>query len=143
MLTARDIQNITMWRNEVIMNRTNPIGLVISLGKQKDAMTGETEEITEEYEVDAVVTERASRIDNERKLYDGAKVTEGDLWFSVSMEQIEPLLDIVDPDRELKDRAFESFLEVDYDGVEYVIVGTDKKGIGIRNRVEFLAKRKV
>lgn len=145
MLTDKDLKNIVMWRNELIQNRTVPIYLNVVAESTKHPLTGEkTPGEEQSFEVDSVVTERSSRTDNERNLRnrdeDMATLDmEGDLWFSVTMEQLTAIKRQLGIDTDPK--LFDLIKTVEYDGEEYAVVGTDKKGIGIHNRCEFLAKR--
>lgn len=137
MFTAKDLEHIAVWRNELTANRTVEIYMTVEGDEETDPFTGEVIGAAEEsYVFDAIVTERASRIDNERKLNEvGSVVIEDTIWVSVSYDQLQTLAET--------DKGLEVFTEIEYDNFEYIVVGADKKGIGAFNRVEFLAKRKV
>lgn len=145
MLTDKDLLSIQIWRGELIKNRTVPIYINVEIDGGKHPLTGEKlPGKVESYEVDAVVTERASRTDGERNLRNrdedyGTLDYEGDLWFSVAIDQIEAIHLALDFETDTK--LLDAMKTVEYDHEEYAIVSTDKKGIGYRNRVEFLAKR--
>lgn len=146
-LTRKDVENIVVWRNEVIQERTEPIYLNISPGTIDDPLTGEKVALpNDSYEVQAVVTERSSRTIGERNYrnrdedYASADI-EGDLWMSVSMDEVNSLKTAYD---DMTDTKFLDMIKtVEYDGEEYVVVGTDRKGLGRVNRVEILAKRAI
>lgn len=145
MLTDKDLLSIQIWRGELIKKRTVPVYLNVEVGGGKHPLTGEKlPGRIESYVVDAVVTERSSRTDGERNLRNrdedyGTLDFEGDLWFSVAIDQIEAIF--LANNFETDTKLLDAMKTVEYDTEEYVIVSTDKKGIGYRNRVEFLAKR--
>src|SRR5690625_3007348 len=145
MLTDKDLLSIQIWRGEIIKNRTVPIFLNVEIEGGEHPLTGEKlPGATESYQVDSVVTERSSRTDGERNLRNrdedyGTLDYEGDVWFSVAIDQIESIHQSLDFETDTK--LLDAIKTVEYDTEEYAVVSTDKKGIGFRNRVEFLAKR--
>ena len=62
----------------------------------------------------------------ERYLTLGIQYEKGDIWLSIDLEEIEDIADIIE--------------RIAYDGKDHVILAMDKKGIGVRNRYEILAR---
>lgn len=129
MLTARDIAFMKRTRDEVVANRRRPLVLHVATESVRNPITGVVEEggVTE-VEVMSVVIDRTSRVAAERRIQDQAEVVEGDIWFSVSIEQ-------------LADIDTEDIKYVIHNEVKYAVVAQDPKGIGEYNRYEFVGKR--
>lgn len=128
MLTDGDIDLMNDWRDEMITKRRRPITLSY-IEEQKDPLTGvPIGEVPIEREVLSVVTEISSiRYDGiERFLQGGIEVEKGDIQFSVKIELVEDIADKV--------------TKVNYDENEYEVLAKDKKGIGRRNRFEFIGR---
>lgn len=132
MLTDKDIENMKQWRKEVTHKRTRTITLMV-VSKTEHPLTGE--EIISEapFEVESVVTERSSRTASELNFQDGALIREGDLWFSVDLDELAtvPLTTTSD---------FDSIKHVLDEGRNYRVTAWDRKGIGQTNRIEFVGK---
>ena len=130
MLTQGDIEFIKQTRAEMTANRTHDITVYYPGEFTSDPITGE-EVPGEETKriVPSVVTEISSTAStsSERALENGIAIENGDIWFSVDLSLIADIAQAV--------------TSVKYDGVEYEILAGDKKGIGERNRVEFLGRR--
>lgn len=132
MLTQDDIKMMKEWRSELVENRQVKIDLITQTFTE-DWMTGEQVATEVTHIVDSVVTERTSRTASELVLGDGAELREGDIWFSVSIGELERI---------------ELFTTEDYDTIGYVlhedrryrVTAWDRKGIGEPNRLEFLGK---
>lgn len=125
MLTQADIDFIKANRAEIITNRTSKIIVKYSDVTERDPFTGEPIAESEVMrEVDAVVTEISTGVD--REIIGGIKVQTGDLTVSISIDLI--------ADIAVKITA------ILYDGKDYEILAMDKKGIGIDNRYEILAR---
>lgn len=145
MLSDKDLLRIQFWRGEVIKNRTTPIYIDVEVGSGKHPLTGEKQpNKVESFEVDAVVTERSSRTNSERNMRNrdedySTLDMEGDLWLSISKDQLDSIKESegFESDPEL----YDAIKTLEYDGEDYAVVGTDKKGIGNHNRIEVLAKR--
>ena len=128
MLTDADIEFMYETRQEIIAKRRRDI-TVVYFETVEDEFTGEPiSEEKKDREVLSVVTEVAS--DNEagadRKLSNGIYIDRGDLWFSIDIELVNDIADKI--------------TQITHDGKDYEILGMDKKGIGKRNRFEFLAR---
>ncbi|MFJ5716534.1 hypothetical protein [Neobacillus sp. NPDC093127] len=114
-------------RKEMVSNRESPITLVYEGEGVKDPITdeviggGEKEKPTS-----GVVTEISSQAKIDRYLSNGIEVEKGDIWFSVAIEE---LADI-----------YENITGAIYDGKKYEVQSKDKKGIGKRNRAEFVGR---
>lgn len=132
MLTNEDIENIKQWRKEVTHNRTQPITLK-TVSVTEHPLTGELIETEAPHEVDSVVTERSSRTASELDFQDGALIREGDLWFSVDIDELAEIPLTTTDD-------FDSVKHVIDDDREYRITAWDRKGIGETNRIEFVGK---
>lgn len=127
MLTQADIEFIKANRGELTANRTSKINVKYSDVTERDPFTGEPigeSEVTRQ--VDAVVTEISTGVD--RDLAGGIEVQTGDLNVSISIEQISDIAD--------------NITAILYDEKDYEILAIDKKGIGVRNRFEILARMK-
>jgi hypothetical protein len=128
MLTPEDIEFMKEARAEIIANRTSNITLIYEDGGTSDPITGETTEPTEvTIATQAVVTELSSQVKYDKSVISGVEVTAGDIWFSVGIAEVDTVL--------------ERLLRVIYDGKTYELLSRDKKGIGARNRVEFVGRR--
>lgn len=129
MLTARDIAFMKRTRDEVVANRRRPLVLHVATESVRNPITGVVEEGgVEEVEVMSVVNDRTSRVAAERRIQDQAEVVEGDIWFSISLDQLVGI-------------NTESIKYAIHNGVKYAVVAQDPKGIGEYNRYEFVGKR--
>lgn len=129
MLTQADIEFMRQTRSEVIANRTSKINVKYSDVTERDPFTGEPigeSEVTRQ--VDAVVTEISSAINArvDREIIGGIVVQTGDLTVSISLEQIADIADKI--------------TAILYDSKNYEILALDKKGIGVDNRYEIIAR---
>lgn len=132
MLTQDDIKVIRSWRKELEANRLQDIILTVQTFTE-DWLTGEQVSTETPFEVKSVVTERSSRTASELVLGDGAELREGDLWFSVSREELDRI--------GLKTTAdFDGVGYVEHEDRRYRITSWDRKGIGEFNRLEMLGK---
>lgn len=132
MLTQDDIKVIRSWRKELEANRLQDIILTVQTFTE-DWLTGEQVSTEIPFEVKSVVTERSSRTASELVLGDGAELREGDLWFSVSREELDRV--------GLKTTAdFDGVGYVEHEDRRYRITSWDRKGIGEFNRLEMLGK---
>lgn len=132
MLTDKDIERMREWRKEVTEKRKRSIVLHVE-SVTKHPLTGEEIADTALHEVASVVTERSSRTASEVVFQGGAEVREGDIWFSVDIDELEtiPLTSTDD---------FDSVAYVTDLDREYKVVAWDRKGIGETNRLEFVGK---
>lgn len=127
MLTPEDIEFMKEARAEIIANRTSNITLIYEDGGTSDPITGEptgTTEVT--IAAQAVVTELSSQVKYDKSVINGIEVQAGDLWFSVDIVVVEAVLARLE--------------RVIYDAKTYELLSRDKKGIGARNRVEFVGR---
>ncbi|MCU7556535.1 hypothetical protein [Macrococcus capreoli] len=129
MLSQEDLQFMFDTRREVIANRRREIEIEYrsSVGVKNKA-TGVIEYPTLKKKVLSVVTDRTSRVAAERRLREQAEVVEGDIWFSISVEE----LGGIDAKR---------IVYAYHNGDKYSVLSEDPKGIGIYNRHEFVGKR--
>lgn len=119
-------------RKEVIHNRRRVITFVLESDPQRNPLTGAYEKTSQrEVEVLSVVTDRTSRVAAERRIREQAEIEEGDIWFSVSISQLEKA--------DIKDNK--SIKYVIHNGEKYRVVSDDPKGVGEYNRYEFVGKR--
>lgn len=129
MLTAKDIEWMRGNQTEVYGNRQTQIIIKYAGVVVVDEITGEeTGGIPETREVLSVVTEisSATGAGADRILIGGVEVERGDVWLSISYDQISNIgADITD---------------VVYDEKDYVVLAVDKKGIGGTLRVEVLGR---
>lgn len=132
MLSEKDIEFMKQTRKEVIHNRRRVITFVLESDPQRNPLTGTYEKTSQrEVEVLSVVTDRTSRVAAERRIREQAEIEEGDIWFSVSISQLEKA--------GIKD--IKSIKYVIHNGEKYRVVSDDPKGIGEYNRYEFVGKR--
>lgn len=127
MLTENDINFMAESQDEIYTLRQRPIS-VIYLDKVIDEYTGEViSENEEPREVSAVVTELSTRSkDGSRYIDDGIEYEQGDVKFDIKYEYISDIAD--------------DLIRAEYDGKKYELLGDDKKGIGRRNRYEFIGR---
>jgi hypothetical protein len=127
LLTQEDIEFMRQTRSEVVANRQSPITLIYEDGGEIDPITEEViDGETKSKPTFGVVTEISSQVKIDRYLENGVEVEKGDIWFSVAIEE---LTDI-----------YEKVTGVTYNGKSFELVSKDKKGIGERNRVEFVGR---
>jgi hypothetical protein len=126
LLTPEDIEFMRETRAEVVANRQSPITLIYEDGGEVDPITGEISEVTQTKQTVGVVTEISSQVKIDKYLENGVEVEKGDIWFSVAIEE---LTDI-----------YEKVTGVIYNGKTYEVLSKDKKGIGQRNRAEFVGR---
>jgi len=130
LLTQGDIEFIKQTRAEITANRTHDITVYYPGEGAVDPITQEPiGEATIPRMVPSVVTEISSTAStsSERALENGVAIETGDIWFSVDLSLIADIAELIS--------------SVKYDAVEYEILAGDKKGIGERNRIEFLGRR--
>jgi hypothetical protein len=127
LLTPEDIEFMRQTRSEVVANRQSPITLRYEDGGEVDPITEEViDGESQEKPTVGVVTEISSQVKIDRYLENGVEVEKGDIWFSVAIEE---LTDI-----------YEKITGVTYNGKSFEVVSKDKKGIGERNRAEFVGR---
>lgn len=127
MLTENDINFMAESQDEIYTLRQRPIS-VIYLDKVIDKYTGEViSENEEPREVGAVVTEVSIRgKDGSRYMDGGIEYEQGDVKFDIKYDYISDIAD--------------DLIRAEYDGKKYELLGDDKKGIGRRNRYEFIGR---
>ncbi|MEH7246465.1 hypothetical protein V7114_06655 [Neobacillus niacini] len=114
-------------RSEVVANRQSTITLIYADGGEIDPITDEViGSGTKSKPTDGVVTEISSQVKIDRYLENGVEIEKGDIWFSVAIVE---LADI-----------YEAISAVEYAGKNYEVISKDKKGIGERNRAEFVGR---
>lgn len=129
MLNEADIEFMKATRKEIVKNRQTLITIAYEGTGTVDEITGEVtggETVTRD--VLSVVTEISTVADSgiERLIIGGVTVEKGDVWLSIDFELVADIADKIDKLR--------------YDGVWYVVMASDKKGIGAINRVEVLGR---
>lgn len=129
MLSKEDVKFMFDTRKEIIANRRRPIDIEYrSTVGVKNKATGVMEYPLIRKSVLSVVTDRTSRVAAELRLREQAEVIEGDLWFSISVDELVGI-------------DAKSIRYVYHNGDKYTVVSEDPKGIGIYNRHEFVGKR--
>lgn len=122
MLTQEDITYMKDAQDEIYELRQRPITFIF-LDKQFDPITnlpiGESEQSRE---VQAVITE----IRSTRSMEGGIEYEQGDIKIDVKIELIEDIADKI--------------TRAEFDGKTYELLGGDRKGIGKRNRYEYLGR---
>lgn len=130
MLTEKDLLDIKATRKQLIANRTQVITITLASEGGEDPFTGEPISETVTKDVNSVVTDRTSRVAAERRISDGAEIIEGDIWFSIDVDEF----DEVDNPRDIT--------YVIHDGLQHAVVACDPKGIGeMTTRWECVGKR--
>lgn len=125
MLNANDIAWIKANRREIVEGRQRPITIAYEGAGTPDPITGEVvggEWV--ERDTQSVVTEISGG--EERVMVGGIRSERGDIWLSLDFDAVADIADKID--------------RVRYDGVWHTVVASDKKGIGLRNRVEILGR---
>lgn len=129
MLTRDDLKFMFDTRKEIIANRRRSIDIEYrSKEGVKNKATGVMEYPLIRKSVLSVVTDRTSRVAAELRLREQAEVIEGDLWFSISVDELVGI-------------DAKSIRYVYHNGDKYTVVSEDPKGIGMYNRHEFVGKR--
>lgn len=131
MLTDADIEFMKRNREEITAKRTHDITVYYAGEVSYDPITNEPIGVVPgERVVPSVVTEISSTAsaNSERSLIDGILIETGDIWFSVNIDLIEDIVGKI--------------TSVKYDEVDYEVLAKDKKGIGKRNRIEFLGRKR-
>lgn len=127
MLNVNDLDFITEAQDEIYELRQRPIS-VIYLEKVYDDFTGELLEETEvPRTVSAVITEISIRSkDGSRYVENGIEYEQGDIKIDVKLEYIEDIID--------------KLTQAEFNGKKYELLGGDRKGIGTRNRIEYIGR---
>lgn len=127
MLNENDIEYMRQSQDEIYVLRQRPIS-VIYVNKTYDDITGEFIGETEtERDVNAVITEISTRSkDGSRRLINGVEVEQGDLKIDIKIELIDDIKDVI--------------TRAEFDEKKYELLGGDRKGIGVRNRVEYIGR---
>lgn len=128
MLTNEDIEFIKRTREEIIFNRLRPLKIKYRAVSKRNPITGVVESSLITKDVKAVVTDITSKAVEERYLFEQANVVSGDIWFSISVN-------------ELKDIDVIKIEEVTHNNDIYKVVSIDPKGLGEYNRFEFVGKK--
>ena len=122
MINEYDIDFMKDAQDEIYELRQRPITFIY-LDKQFDPITnlpiGESEQSRE---VQAVITE----IRSTRSMEGGIEYEQGDIKIDVKIELIEDIADKI--------------TRAEFDGKTYELLGGDRKGIGKRNRYEYLGR---
>lgn len=128
MITPDDIEFMKQSRAEMETNRMKRITMITRVQVGQDRYTKQPIYDDVNHVVMSVVTEISgtSGVAIERKLDNGMSVIDGDIQFSVSIDQITTNTD--------------DYKTIVYNGERYMILAADLKGIGERNRVEFLGR---
>lgn len=128
MLTDKDIQFMFDSRDEIIAKRRREIVIEYRTEGKRNKVTGVVEPgklVTKT--VQSVISDRTSRVAAERRLHEQAEIVEGDIWFSISVKELEGI--------KAKDIVYAT-----HNGDKYAILSEDPKGIGKYNRHEFVGK---
>ena len=127
MLNEGDIELIHEWRDEMLSHRQRPV-TVFFLEKQRDPLTGAViGEQEESREVIAVVTELSiKKANGSRSLGGSVLYEEGDIKVDISIELVSDIAKKIE--------------RIEHGGRDYEVLGVDKKGIGRRNRYEFIGR---
>ncbi len=127
MLTESDIEFMTEAQDEIYALRKRPIS-VIYIEKIRDDFTGEI--ISEKEmprEIHAVITEISIRSkDGSRYVENGIEYKQGDIKIDVKLEYISDISD--------------KLVRAEFGGKKYELLGGDHKGIGKRNRIEYVGR---
>lgn len=127
MLNEKDIEFMRTSQDEIYELRKRPID-VIYTQEIFDDFTGELISRMEHVKsVEAVITEVSIRgKDGSRYVQDGIEFEQGDIKVDIKIEVISEVIDKI--------------TRAEFDGKKYELLGGDKKGIGIRNRIEYVGR---
>lgn len=127
MLTAEDLTYMKEAQDEIYEMRMRPITFIYK-EVMRDSITGTVIGETEaDRNVNAVITEMSiKKANGSRYMENGIEYEQGDIKIDVKIEFIEDIVDKVT-------QAF-------FDDKRYELLGDDKKGIGLRNRYEFVGR---
>lgn len=127
MLTAEDLAYMKEAQEEIYEMRMRPITFIYKEVK-RDSITGTVIGETEaDRIVNAVITEMSiKKANGARYLENGIEYEQGDIKIDVKIEFIE----------DIADKVTQAF----FDDKRYELLGDDKKGIGLRNRYEFVGR---
>ena len=126
MLNRGDIELMHEWQSEAYEMRCRPITLFY-VDKEYDPISGiEIGEKEFELPAEAVITEMSIKGEGSRYYEDGIEYEEGDIKIDVKLEYL------TGNERKI--------IRVSFDGKDYEILGGDLKGIGRRNRIEYLGR---
>ena len=122
MLTQEDITYMKDAQDEIYELRQRLITFIY-LDKQFDPITGlPIDESEQSREVLAVITE----VRGTRDMEGGIEYEQGDIKIDVKIELVEDIADKI--------------TRAEFDGKTYELIGGDRKGIGKRNRFEYLGR---
>ena len=123
MLSEKDLEFMRDSQSEIYELRERPI-TVFYTEVERDEITGEPIGEKEfDLKVSAIVTENSGEV---RSVSEGTLFEAGDAKFDIKIEQLKGIAVLVE--------------RIEYDGKKYEILGDNKKGIGIRNRIEFIGR---
>lgn len=127
MLTQADIEYMRASQDEMYELRQRPID-VIYIDKVYDDFTGEIVDVAEvKRPVNAVITEVSIRSkDGSRYVVNGIEYEQGDIKIDVKLDYIDDIID--------------KLTRAEFDGKKYELLGGDRKGIGTRNRIEYVGR---
>lgn len=128
MLTNEDLLFMKETRKEIVHLRKRQVEIEYRSEGKKNMATGVIEYTTLRKTVMSVVNDRTSRVAAERRLRDQAEAIEGDVWFSIAVEELEGI-------------DARKIVYMYHRGDKYSVVSEDPKGIGIYNRHEFVGKK--
>lgn len=127
MLNTGDIEFMAQSQDEIYTLRERSITFIY-ITKTIDDFTGQPigeEEVP--HVSSAVITETSIRSkDGSHYVADGIEYEQGDLKIDVKIESIADIKDEI--------------VRAEFDGKKYELLGGDRKGIGIRNRVEYIGR---
>lgn len=124
MLSQSDIEFIKANRTELMQNRTVTISLVREVTTALDEYTGEISGYDDDEPTSVIWKEVSTIANGERDVVNGVELQTGDV--QVTFDSTVVLSDVK---------------HVVKDGVAYVIVTVDEKGIGAVNRLECIVRR--
>lgn len=123
MITKADIDLMHEWHDEIYVNRERPVS-VIYIGEEYDDITGAPISRGEvDREVSAVVTELSGA---SIEMAGGIIYENIDIKFDIDLEHIGDISD--------------ELVRIEHGGKEYKVIAFPRKGIGRRNRVEYLGR---
>ncbi len=127
MLNGADIDFMRASQDEIYAYRERLID-VIYFEKVYDDITGELiDEMEVVLPISAVVTEISIRSkDGSRYVQNGIEYEQGDIKIDIKLEYIDGIEDKI--------------VRAEYGGKKYELLGGDKKGIGRRNRIEYVGR---
>lgn len=125
MITPEDVNFMKIARDDMYAGRTRRVTMTSRTETGKDPYSNQPVFREVNHVIMAVVTEIKGEV-QERRMVEGVVLKDGDITVDVQMEQLS--------------EHKSDYIYVYYESEKYLITAADTKGIGERNRVEFVGR---